>query len=76
VLDHTQIDYRTCFSSEVGRRVLSHLLIEAGLFDNDLKTPEELAVENYAKGILKNMGLFGDPTKVQPMVNGIINVQV
>ena len=31
--NHTEMDYRTCFSSDVGRRVLAHLLIEAGLFE-------------------------------------------
>lgn len=50
--------YRTCFSTDAGKRVLGHLLLEAGYFDVDLKTPEEIAVLNYAKKILKNIGLF------------------
>jgi len=53
-----QASYRTCFSTDAGKRVLGHLLVEAGYFDTDVKTPEETAVLNYAKKILKNMGLF------------------
>jgi len=56
----TQVtDYRTCFGgSDSGKRVLGHLLAEAGYFDTDLKTPEEQAVLNYAKKILANLGIF------------------
>lgn len=50
--------YRTCFSTDAGKRVLGHLMSEAGYFDTDLKTVEELAVLNYAKKILVNIGLF------------------
>jgi hypothetical protein len=76
-LDHTQIDYRTCFSTNTGRRVLAHLLTNAGVFDTDIKTPEETAVENYAKGILEIMGLFGKENvdKVQQITDAIINIQ-
>jgi hypothetical protein len=47
--------YRTCFSSDAGKRVLGDILINAGYFDTDLKTSEEIAVENFAKEILKKV---------------------
>ena len=49
--------YRQCFSTDSGKRVLAHLLREAGYFDTDMKTTEELAVLNYAKKIIKNLGI-------------------
>lgn len=71
--DQTQMDYMACFSSNVGRRVLAHLMADAGVFDIDLKTSEELAVENFAKKILVNMGIYGDTKKVQQITDAIIN---
>ena len=73
--DQTLIDYKTCFTTNTGRRVLCHLLMEAGLFDTDIKTPEEVAVENYAKQILKNMGLFGKVDKAQQITDAMLNIQ-
>jgi len=32
--------------------------MEAGFFDDDLKSTEEIAVENYAKKILHKMGIY------------------
>lgn len=54
------VSYRTCFSSDAGKRVLGDILAEAGMFDTDTKTPEELAVLNFAKKILKKLGLCGE----------------
>ena len=56
--DNQATSYRACFNTDAGRRVLGHLLSEAGYFDTDVKTPEEAAVLNYAKKILTNIGLF------------------
>jgi len=53
-----RIDYRTCFSTGSGKMVLTDLLMEAGFFDDDLKTTEELAVENFVKKILHKMGVY------------------
>jgi len=53
-----RIDYRTCFSGGSGKMVLTDLLMEAGFFDDDLKTTEELAVENFVKKILHKMGVY------------------
>jgi len=50
--------YRLCFGTDAGKRVLGNILVEAGYFDTDLKTPEEQAVLNFAKKILNKMGLF------------------
>ena len=52
--------YRTCFSTGAGMRTLGDILSEAGFFDTDLKTPEEIAVQNFAKKILRKMGLCGE----------------
>ena len=76
-LDQHEIDYRTCFSTPVGRRVLGNILANAGLFDTGHKTPEQSAVENFAKTILESMGLFGakNAHKVDQITNAIIDIQ-
>ena len=51
-------DFRSCFGTDSGKRVLGWLMIEAGYFDCDLKTTEEIAVQNFVKQILKNMGIY------------------
>lgn len=53
--DKTVDYYRTCFSTEPGRRVLANLLLEARFFEYT-KTPEEQAVENFVKTILTKCG--------------------
>jgi hypothetical protein len=83
-LDNTITDYRACFGSGAGRRVLGHLLIEAGYFDTDLQTEGEIAVQNFAKKILRNLGLFeielddeGKPKQVKGIdgyINGLFGV--
>ncbi len=55
--------YRTCFSTDAGRRTLGDILSEAGFFDTDLKTSEEMAVENFTKKILRKIGLCGEEPK-------------
>ena len=76
-LEQEIIDYKTCFSTNTGRRVLAHLLANAGVFDTGQKTTEQAAVENFAKGILESMGLFGKANldKVQQITDAIINIQ-
>jgi len=73
--NYEQMDYRNCFSTDVGKRVLGHLLLEAGFFDSDL-SPEEVAVENFMKNVLKRMGVYDDPEKMTQVVNGLINVNI
>lgn len=54
-----QNSFRQCFSTGPGQRVLGYLLIQAGYFDADLDTLEQLAVLNFVKEhILKNCGLL------------------
>ena len=76
--DQLKIDYRTCFSTGPGKVVLTDLLINAGFFDTDLKTPEEIAVENYAKQILYKMGVYNrkDLSQQVRFVNNIIVLPV
>ena len=50
-------DYNYFFNSEVGRRVLANMLIEAKFFDVST-TPEEQAVENFMKITLGKTGCF------------------
>ena len=66
--------YRTCFSTDAGRRVLGDLLIQAGYFDTDLKTAEELAVLNFVKNIIKNMGVAGHPKDVSMFVDKLVQI--
>ena len=66
--------YRQCFMTDAGKRVLGQLLIDAGYFDCDMKTTEELAVLNYAKGIIRNMGICVTPKNVSQFVNRILEI--
>ncbi len=72
--DNQVISYRQCFSTDAGKRVLGDLLIEAGYFDVDMKTTEELAVLNYAKKIIKNMGICVDPKNVSQFVDRLMEI--
>lgn len=56
--DRLKIEYRTCFSTGSGKVVLTDLLMEAGYFDADLKTTEEIAVENFVKKIIHKLGIY------------------
>lgn len=55
--DTTEIDYRRCFSSDAGKRVLANMMLEAKFFDYT-HTPEEQAVENFVKTILTKCGSY------------------
>ena len=70
------MDLRNCFSTDVGKRVLGQMMLDAGFFDSDLKTEGEIAVENYVKNILKIMGIYDDPKKIGQIVDGLINVHL
>jgi hypothetical protein len=81
VLDKTSDDYRACFGTDAGKRVLGHILIGAGYFDADLTTPEQQAVQNFAKSILKEITgvppqshTIISPDKVDGYVNGLYNL--
>ncbi len=49
--------YRTCFGTEAGKKVLGDILIQSGYFDLDLETPEEIAIQNFGKYIVHNLGV-------------------
>ena len=70
------MDLRSCFSTDVGKRVLGWMLLDAGFFDCDMKTTDELAVENFMKNILKEMGVYDNPDKMSQVVNGLLNVSI
>ena len=53
----TVSDYRECFSTDSGQRVLANMLTEGGFFKY-LETPEEQAVENFLKTILNKCGAY------------------
>ena len=66
--DDQVTSYRTFFVNDSGKRVLAELLTDAGLFDTDLSTPEEIAVENYAKKILHKMGICNTPESIMEYI--------
>ena len=55
--DVTDVMYRQCFQTDIGKRVLANMMIEAGWFSHN-KTPEEQAVENFVKTILCKCGSY------------------
>ena len=61
--DATVIDYRTCFSTDAGMRVLADLLKHSGYFDADIKSEGEIAVQNFIKTVLKNLGIYQEKGK-------------
>lgn len=73
-IDNQTITYRTCFSTDAGKRVLGQLLIDAGYFDIDLKTLEELAVLNFAKKIIVNLGICNTPDSIDSFVNKLFEL--
>ena len=68
--DLTEVWYRQLFTTELGQRVLANILAEAKFFECP-KTLEELAVMNFAKGILCKCGCF-DNNKANKVVKAII----
>lgn len=51
-------DYRRVFSTPEGRRVLGHMLVELHFFDEIIDNPEEIALSNYARRLLRNLGIW------------------
>jgi len=50
--------YRRVFSTPEGRRVLGHMLVELHFFDEIIESPEEIALSNYARRLLRNTGIW------------------
>jgi hypothetical protein len=73
VPDSIEVFYRNCFGTGSGRIVLKNILIEAKLFDT-IETPEEMAVENFAKMILHKMGEYGDIRQNEMLIDRLFNI--
>ncbi len=65
--------YRACFGTDAGKRVLEHLLTDAGYFDTDLFSEGDIAVQNFAKKIIKNLGVFRIVNKKVTGVDAYVN---
>ena len=72
--DKTVPDYRRCFCTDAGQRVLANMLIEAKFFEYT-KTPEEQAVENFLKTVLTKCGTY-NIGNVDSYVRDVLNLRV
>ena len=58
-LDSQMVDaYREVFSSQTGRRVLTHMLGELNFFNEEVSETEEVVLSNYARHLLANIGVY------------------
>lgn len=73
--DETRIYLRKCFNTPEGKRTLGWLLANSGYFDDNTKTTEQVAVVNFAKKILKEMGIYS-LENISSYVEGIMNIPV
>ncbi len=73
-IDNTVVDYRRCFSSDAGQRVLGNILVESHFFEYTT-TPEEQAVENFVKTILTKAGLYS-VDNVDGYIRGLFNLKM
>ena len=73
-MDNTVASHRACFGTDAGKRVLGQILIDGGYFDTDLKTEGEIAVQNFVKGIVKNLGIFNDPKDVSGYIQKLMEL--
>jgi len=74
--DETINSYRACFMSDAGKRVLGHLLLDAGYFDADAKTSEESAVRDFVTRILHNCGIGRKPQTMSGFVNKLFELGI
>lgn len=75
----TVTDYKICFSTEAGRRVLANLLTESRFFDI-INTLEEQAVENFMKIVLSKCGVYPSEKKssmerIELFVSNMLNMR-
>ncbi|KKL45971.1 hypothetical protein LCGC14_2350330 [marine sediment metagenome] len=76
VKDVTQPYFRKCFNTEAGQRVLVNILQEAGYFDTNRNTIEDLAILNFVKlNILRKIGLL-KPNNVDSYVRKLFEIPV
>ncbi len=73
VSDET-VSYRTCFGTDAGKRVLGDILLSAGLWDDDKFTADDIAVQNFAKTIIKKLGVCKDPKDMGSFVQKLFEL--
>ncbi len=73
-IDSTVVDYRRCFSTDAGQRVLGNMLVEAHFFEYT-ETPEEQAVENFMKTVLTKCGGYC-VENIDEYVRGLMNMKM
>ena len=56
-VDTIKEDYRRTFDTDIGRRVLAHMLTELHFFDESV-SEEEMVLSNYARRVLYHLGVF------------------
>jgi len=49
--------YHELFASQLGRKVLAHMLVELHFFDEAVKE-EEVILSNYSRRLLSNIGIW------------------
>ena len=57
VVAQMELDYQAAFGTVQGRRVLNHLMAELGFF-REPRNEEEIVLHNFAKRILRYMGIW------------------
>ena len=68
--------YRRVFSSPEGQRVLAHMLVSLGFF-NEIppESTEEIARQNYARELLRILGMLTDNAgEVQELIKGWFDI--
>lgn len=75
-MDKTIVDYRTCFMTDAGRRVLGNILLEAGYFRTDISRPDDIAVWNFANMILQKCGIACNAVQMNAFVDKLFEIGV
>jgi len=66
--------FRACFGTDSGKRALGQILLDGGYWDANLKTEGEIAVQNFVKKIVKNLGIFKDPNDIDSYVQKLFEL--
>lgn len=65
--------YQQVFNTEAGRLVLTDILNDLQFFSMQTKTPEELALSNYAKTLLYKLGIW-EPVNVWDITDTLLSI--
>lgn len=71
--DMVKLDYRSTFDTDVGRRVLTHMLTELHFFD-EVVSEEEVILSNYARHILGHLGILRGE-RIPDIINHLMSIQ-